>query len=92
MIYHILPQETYAVLDTEVPYRAETLETEGFMHCTGAPGLLVTVANRFYAQTVGPFVALCIDEARVSANVLWEESDGELFPHIYGPLQWDAVD
>lgn len=92
MIYHILPQAVYTALDKTQPYRADTLQIEGFIHCTGAPALLVIVANRFYRQTSGPFVVLCIDEARVVSPVRWEESDGNLFPHIYGPLHWDAVE
>ncbi len=92
MIYHILPQAVYDALDNTQPYRADTLETEGFIHCTGAPGLLVMVANRFYRQGVGPFVLLCIDETGITSVVRWEESDGNFFPHIYGPLDWDAVE
>ena len=92
MIYHILPQAVYTALDKTQPYRADSLDSEGFMHCTGAPGLLVWVANRFYRQTSGPFVVLCIDEARIASPVRWEESDGNFFPHIYGPLDWRAVE
>jgi len=92
MIYHILPQTVYTALDKTEPYRAESLATEGFMHCTGAPELLVAVANRYYTQTNGPFVVLCIEEARVAADVRWEEAHGDLYPHIYGPLEWDAVE
>lgn len=92
MIYHILPQAIYTALDKSQPYRADSLQSEGFMHCTGAPELLVWVANRFYKQVSGPFVVVCIDETRVAAPVRWEESDGHLFPHIYGPLHWEAVD
>lgn len=91
MIYHILPQSVYAAQDRSQPFRADTLESEGFMHCTGAPDLLVWVANRFYRQASGPFVVLCIDEPLVTAEVRWEESDGHLFPHVYGPLNWNAV-
>jgi uncharacterized protein (DUF952 family) len=92
MIYHILPQAIYTSLDKSQPFRADTLESEGFMHCTGAPALLVWVANRFYRQADGLFIVLCIDEALVTAEVRWEESDGHLFPHIYGPLNWSAVE
>ena len=62
------------------------------MHCTGAPDLLVWVANRHYRQADGSFVVLCIDEALVTEEVRWEESDGNIFPHIYGPLNWSAVE
>jgi len=92
MIYHILPQAAYAAHNPAQPYRAESLETEGFIHCTGQPDLPIWVANRFYRGTSGPFVVLCIDEKRIPLDVRWEESDGKLFPHIYGPLDWDAVE
>lgn len=92
MIYHILPQAIYAAQDTSQPFRADSLESEGFIHCTGAPDLLVWVANRHYRQADGTFVVLCIDEALVTAEVRWEASDGHIFPHIYGPLNWSAVE
>lgn len=92
MIYHILPQSTFDALDDAQPYQAATLADEGFMHCTAEPEMLVRVANRFYREATGPFVVLCIEEERVAPVVRWEESDGHLFPHIYGPLNWDAVE
>ena len=92
MIYHILPRMGYAGLDTRQPYAAPTLTDEGFIHCTGEPAWLVKVANRFYRAEPGDFVVLCIDEARVQPPVRWEEADSHLFPHIYGPLNWDAVE
>lgn len=92
MIYHILPQAAYQARNVTEVYRAASLETEGFIHCTGHPDLLVWVANRFYRATSGNFVVLCIAENRLQAEVRWEESDGNLFPHIYGPLDWGAVE
>jgi len=92
MIYHILPQTAYEAQNVAEPYRAASLEREGFIHCTGHPDLLIWVANRFYRGTQGAFVVLCIDEGRLGQVVRWEVSDGKLFPHIYGPLPWDAVE
>ena len=38
-------------------------------------------------------VMLCIDSDRVTAPVKYEDLNGEgmLFPHIYGPINTDAV-
>lgn len=96
MIYHILPRTVYNGLDTgpdaQQAYAAPTLTSEGFIHCTGEPEWLVQVANRFYGAEQDAFVVVCIDEERVLPPVRWEEADGHLFPHIYGPLNWDAVE
>jgi len=91
VIYHILSHTAYHALDRAEPYRAESLDQEGFIHCTAEPDLLATVANRFYRNEKGPHLLLCIDETRVRPTVRWEEVDGHRFPHIYGPLNWDAV-
>ncbi|MBX3051213.1 MAG: DUF952 domain-containing protein [Caldilineaceae bacterium] len=92
MIYHIISQDAYDALDEAKPYAADTLAEEGFIHCTAEPKLLVEVANRYYATKPGPFVLICIDEARIAPVVRWEESSGDIYPHIYGPLNWNAVE
>lgn len=91
LIYHMLSRSVWEDQPLDRPYRGDTLDSEGFIHCTGAPDLLVEVANRFYRGEAGDFVVLYIDPARVAAEIKWEAADGALFPHIYGPLNMDAV-
>lgn len=91
VIYHMIPDEVWQAQPADRPYISDTLETEGFTHCTGTPALLTTVANRFYRSVPGPFLLLCIDENKVQCEVKWEPADGHLFPHIYGPLNRDAI-
>jgi uncharacterized protein (DUF952 family) len=71
-------------------YRGETLDTEGFIHCS-TPAQVVRVANaRFKGRH--DLVLLCIDSGRVQAPVQFDITDtGERFPHIYGPLNTEAV-
>lgn len=90
-IYHLLPRAMWDAQPPELSYAAPSLAQEGFIHCTGEPTWLVKVANMFYAAEPGPFVILCIDEGAVGEPVRWEEADGHRFPHIYGPLNLDAV-
>ena len=90
-IYHMLPRSTWEAQPLDQPYRGDTLASEGFIHCTGDPDLLVAVANHFYRQESGDFVVLHIDPARVTSEIRWEAADGSIFPHIYGPLNLDAV-
>jgi uncharacterized protein (DUF952 family) len=71
-------------------YRRADLEQDGFIHCLTAE-TLVRVANKFYRDR-SDLVLLEIEEGRVTSPVKWEAaSDGRLYPHIYGPLNPDAV-
>jgi uncharacterized protein (DUF952 family) len=73
-------------------YRRADLETDGFIHCLTAE-TLVRVANKYYRGAISEdLVLLEIAEERVTSPVKWEPaSDGKLYPHIYGPLNPDAV-
>lgn len=80
-------------------YRGDTLDSQGFIHCS-TPEQAVRVANALFRGQTG-LVLLVIDSEKVQAKVKFEppihpttgetESGGELFPHIYGPLNPDAV-
>jgi uncharacterized protein (DUF952 family) len=51
------------------------------------------VANNFFANQHG-LVILVIDPSRLKPEVRWEagtDKADELFPHIYGPLNLEAV-
>ncbi len=91
MIYHMLSAQTWAAQPKEAEYRTESLVEEGFIHCTGEATLVHVVANRFYRDVPDNLVVLAIDEQAVVAPIKWEPADDHLFPHVYGPLNLDAV-
>ncbi len=91
IIYHMLPRQEWQAVALQADYVAATLATEGFIHCTGEVARLVEVANRFYRHVAGEFIILSIDTARLQADLRWEEADGHRFPHLYGPLEREAV-
>ena len=69
-----------------------TLAEEGFIHAARAdqwPG----VRERYYAGVTEPLVLLVIDPDRLAAEVRTEAVPGldETFPHVYGPIELDAV-
>jgi uncharacterized protein (DUF952 family) len=81
-------------------YRAHSLQNEGFIHCS-TPQQIVQVADSFYSGRHG-LVLLVIDPQRLRPDLRWEppahpnpQADlppsEELFPHLYGPLNLDAV-
>lgn len=71
--------------------RDRTLAEEGFIHASTAE-LVAPVANMFYKGVPG-LVVLVIDAGRVEPGVRYERVPefGQPFPHIYGPLNIDAV-
>ncbi len=91
-IFHITTREDWNRAQAEGVYRAESLATEGFIHCSTREQVVRT-ANRFFRAQTG-LVLLSIDTDGVAPEIRYEnsEGDGELFPHIYGELNTDAVE
>jgi uncharacterized protein (DUF952 family) len=95
LIYHIATQEHWQSAQERGVYHCPSLEKEGFIHCSKRDQVL-KVANRLYRGQHG-LVLLCISAPKVEAairNELPADGNGgghERFPHIYGPLNLDAV-
>jgi uncharacterized protein (DUF952 family) len=89
-IYHITTAAAWEAAQAAGAYRADSLAREGFIHLSTGAQLLRT-ASRFYAGQAG-LLLLAVDEGRLAAELRYEEGEpGELFPHLYGPLNLDAV-
>jgi len=89
-IYHIVLPEIWEQVRGERLYRHESLAAEGFIHCS-YEGQLDGVIGRYYADRE-ELVILTIDPEKLSARLVAEPStDGEIYPHIYGPLNLTAV-
>ncbi|MCW2814483.1 MAG: hypothetical protein JWN84_1938 [Nocardioides sp.] len=72
--------------------RGRTLAEEGFIHASRGDQWQ-GVRERFYADVTEPLVLLVIDTDRLGSPVVEEgvpDSD-ETFPHVYGPIEADAV-
>jgi uncharacterized protein (DUF952 family) len=98
MILHITTRSEWLAAKTSGEYRAPSLDTEGFIHCSTEKQVL-HVANAFYRGQKN-LVLLIIDETRIKPEVKWEApagspaagiSQSDLFPHIYGAINVDAV-
>jgi len=89
-IYHITPGQRWERAKRAGEYQGDTLGSEGFIHCSTRAQVLST-ADKFYAGRNG-LVLLKIDASKVGPEVRYEgASAGDRFPHIYGPLNLDAV-
>ena len=99
MIYHISSRQSWDEARQRGDYRVESLEREGFIHCSTVTQVL-PVAEQFY-KGQSDILLLMIDPARLSAELKWEPPSGgtpppgvpvgDPFPHIYGSLNLDAV-
>jgi uncharacterized protein (DUF952 family) len=88
-IVHICSQEDRQTAQVGGEYRADSLEAEGFIHCSH-PEQVIGVANRYYSGR-SDLLLLWIDPAKLAAELRWEPSEGEIYPHLYGPLNLEAI-
>ena len=71
-------------------YRPESLAKEGFIHFSLEEQWPVT-RERFYKDK-DDLVLMTVDPQRLKAPLKLEEGEpGQLFPHLYGELNLDAV-
>ena len=70
--------------------RGRTLEQEGFLHASRADQV-EGVRSRYYADVEEPLVLLTIDTDRLTSPWQVDEVGDDSYPHIYGPLNPDAV-
>ena len=100
-IRHIVPAAYFRALPESAPYLPAEFDQDGFIHCTRERDVLLQIANNYYRDAPGEFLVLVIDPARVAAPVKFEPPSPppppdaplarHLFPHIYGPLDREAI-
>lgn len=90
LIYHVCtPEHWEAQLDAGV-YDHPSRKTEGFIHCSTRAQLERTL-DRHFAH-VPQVVILHIVDRHVRSFLRWEpDASGELFPHLYGPIELEHI-
>lgn len=94
-IFHIATVADWARARRDGTYttstRGRTLAEEGFIHASRVDQWQA-VRERWYADVTEPLVLLVIDVELLDAPMVEEVVEGgETFPHLYGPLNTDAV-
>ncbi len=89
MIYHISLPEQWEESLRRGAHTAASLETEGFIHCSEQHQVERSL-NRFYSNDPEVRV-LTIDPELLACRLKYEPAHGEMFPHLYGELNLDAV-
>lgn len=99
-ILHITPRPDWEAAQQAGNYRSQSLLTQGFIHCSTAEQV-IPVAN-FVFRGQPDLLLLVIDTDKVQPEVKFEppidphtgkvEADkSDLYPHVYGSLNLDAV-
>lgn len=94
MLTHLTTPADWAAAQRAGDYRADSLDTQGFIHLS-SPHQLLLAANTHYRHR-DDLVVLIIDEAALDPVALVFEAGSPpnthlIFPHLYGPLPLAAV-
>src|SRR6266853_552453 len=90
LAYHGTPKMYFESLDASTPYVPEAFAREGFIHTTEGREAVPIVLTMHYKTSREPWVVLYIDQERVTSPIRYDDP-AEVFPHIYGPLNRDAI-
>ncbi len=97
-VYHVTTRSEWDAARAAGSYRMSTkgarLDDVGFIHASSA-AQLPRVATFLYGGSGSPLVVLELDDDEIRAagtRIPWEDGgEGELFPHIYGPIELSWV-
>ncbi len=91
LIYHLTHKDVWESARPTGEYAAPSLAEEGFIHCSKDIPQLLKVAARLYPGETDLLV-LDVDLDKLAAPLKNEPSrSGEIYPHIYGMLNAEAV-
>jgi uncharacterized protein (DUF952 family) len=89
VLFHLVAGAYYRDCDSNAPYTPESFADEGFIHCTDGLDNVTAVGNRYYKDDLRMYIVLVIERVKVEAEIKYE--DAGIYPHIYGPLNRDAI-
>ena len=102
MIYHIVTESDLRAHVSGDTYTPASLKDFGFVHCA-LQSSVVAVANDYFGGAAKPVLLLEIDQERLISEVCYEAAapisgggishlvPAALFPHVYGPINTQAI-
>jgi uncharacterized protein (DUF952 family) len=71
-------------------YENQSLDTKGFIHCSDPSQITKVVHKNF--KNKEDLEILVIDPSKLESLVKYEPSrSGDMYPHVYGPINTEAV-
>ncbi len=89
-IYHIVLPAVWEKFKDEKFYEAESLQSEGFIHCSFAEQV-APVLERYYTGAEKVLLFKIEPEKLTSKLVNEPSTGGEIYPHIYGKINREAI-
>ena len=91
IIYHVTTAAEWKAAQEKGVYEAASLKAEGFIHCSEEHQVAGVLERYFSGQD--NLLKLIIDTTRLTSRYVqeWSPSVRDTFPHIYGPINLDAV-
>lgn len=90
-IFHITQKSKWRAAESGGIYQGESLKDVGFIHCCFQPQVGRVLQQWFTGMD--DLVLVEINPQKINAEIRYENLEGgsEKFPHIYGPINLDAV-
>lgn len=91
IILHCLRKDTWEAIKDKPVFGEESVAAEGFIHCSSIEYFWRVAPN--FRDIADELALLCIDTEKLTSPLKWEDGDnsGREYPHIYGPVNLDAV-
>ena len=91
VIYHVTTAAGWNAAKEKGEYVHSSLGAEGFIHCS-EEHQVADVLQRYFSGQTG-LVKLVIETEKLTSRYVqeWSPSVKDTFPHIYGPINLEAV-
>ncbi|MFB9995267.1 DUF952 domain-containing protein [Deinococcus oregonensis] len=93
MIVHLTTHADWEQAQQAGQYSHPSLLADGYIHCsTPTEEQVIAVANAYFVGQTN-LLLLQIHPERLTSSLKYEEYEdsGNFFPHVYGPINLDAV-
>lgn len=91
IILHACTKDEWEKSFVQGSFETLSLKSQGFIHCSEMDTILRVANSHWNGRR--DLILLVIDASKVKSEVKFEPDpeSGTLYPHIYGPLNTDAV-
>ena len=89
MIYHLAIRAEWESQADEPTYAPKRYQEDGFIHCSEQHQLEAVASHHFRGRD--DLVLLELMPTRLEPETRYERGGKEKYPHIYGPINKDAV-